>query len=331
MLTVRVTATREVSERVRVMLEAEPTVSDLVLVPAAAGGDRDLLFFDLARESANDVMQELRHAGVAEHGSIVVSEPLTVVSEDAAAAERVAPGHPADGVVWAQLSDRTQEDARPSWVFFVFLLLATLIAGVGRILDQPILIIGAMVVGPEFAPIAALCYAIVRGKRRIAGEAVLTLVAGFAAAIAIAWAVWAVVYGAGWITFTAATTGTRTAFIIEPNAWSFVIAVLAGVAGVLSLTTEKSSALVGVFISITTVPAAGTISLTMAVGAWDEALAAAVQLGINILGLLIAGTATLAVQLHVSHPLRRRLSRRWGDPRWLRRRGPGGGAGRWSL
>ncbi|GAA1467102.1 DUF389 domain-containing protein [Microbacterium thalassium] len=320
MLTVRVTATREVAERVRAVLEAEPTVSDLVVVSAeASGATRDIVFFELARENANRVMQQLRHVGVPLAGAIVVTEPLTVISDAAATAERLAPGHPADGVVWAQLSDRTQEDARPSWVFFVFLLLATLIAGVGRILDQPILVIGAMVVGPEFAPIAALCYAIVRGKRTLVGEALATLVSGFAAAVAIAWAVWAVAYAAGWITFTAATTGPRTSFIIEPSGWSFVIALLAGVAGVLSMTTEKSSALVGVFISITTVPAAGTLALTAAVGAWDEALASIVQLGVNVLGLVIAGTATLAVQLHVSRPIRRRLATRRGSLPRLRR------------
>ena len=138
MLSVRVTASREVVQDVRERLSAEPTVSDLLLVAGTGpDGDRDILFFELARESANDVMELLRTAGVPASGSIVVAEPLTVVSDAAAAAERKAPGHPADGVVWARLADQSREDARPSWVFFVFLLLATLIAGIGRVLDQP--------------------------------------------------------------------------------------------------------------------------------------------------------------------------------------------------
>ena len=212
---------------------------------------------------------------------------------------KAAPGHPADGVLWAQLADRSREDARPSWSFFAFLLLATLIAGIGRVLDQPILIIGAMVVGPEFAPLAAICYAVVRRKKGIVGMASLTLFGGFALCAAIAWGIWAVVYGLGLITYAEATSGPLTQFIIAPDAWSFVIALLAGIAGVLSLTTSKSSALVGVFISITTVPAVGTIGLTLAVGAWDEALSALVQLVVNLAGLFIAGIATLFVQLHV--------------------------------
>jgi len=221
-------------------------------------------------------------------------------------------------VLWAQLADRSREDARPSSSFFAFLLLATLIAGIGRVLDQPILIIGAMVVGPEFAPIAAICYAIVRRKRGVIGMASVTLFGGFVLSALIAWAVWAIVYAFGLITFEQATTGPMTEFIIAPDVWSFVIALLAGIAGVLSLTTSKSSALVGVFISITTVPAVGTIGLTLAVGAGDEALSALVQLAINLAGLFVAGIATLWVQLKVGRRIGLRLearrSRHAADP-----------------
>ena len=315
MLNVRVTAPHALAETLRAQLAVDPTVSNITLVPAAspdAGGD--VLFFELARENANNVMRMLRHSGVPGVGSIVVSETMAVVSDAADAAERSAPGHPADGVLWAQLADRSREDARPSWSFFAFLLLATFIAGIGRLLDQPILIIGAMVVGPEFAPVAAICYAIVRRKPKVAGMAATTLLGGFALCALIAWAVWAILYALGIFTFVQATTGPLTEFIISPDAWSFVIALLAGVAGVLSLTTSKSSALVGVFISITTVPAVGTIGLTLAVGAWDEAGSALVQLLINLAGLILAGTATLFVQLRLGRRTGRRSAQHSSGP-----------------
>lgn len=153
-----------------------------------------------------------------------------------------------------------------------------------------------MVVGPEFAPIAALCIGVARRKPQLLAPATLTLVGGFTVAAVIAWMAWTIAYATGAIDVVAATTGSATEFIIQPNVWSFVIALLAGCAGMLSLTSSKSSALVGVFISITTVPAVGTFGLTLAVGAWHEAAASAVQLGVNLVGLIIAGTITLAVQ-----------------------------------
>jgi len=311
MLDIRVTAPHDLAETVRAHLGADPTVANLAVVPGAAlDGTGDVLLFELARENADEIIGWLKQAGVPQAGSIVVSEVLTVVSDAAVAAEVAAPGHPADGVLWVQLEDQSREDARWSFSFFIFLLLATLIAGVGRVLDQPILIIGAMVVGPEFAAVAALCYGVVRRVPRIVAGAASTLVGGFAVCAVIAWAVWAIVYAAGGITYLQATTGPATDFIIAPDVWSFVIALLAGIAGVLSLTSSKSAALVGVFISITTVPAVGTIGLTAAVGAWRETLSALLQLGINVAGLLVAGVATLFVQLHLGRAVLRAVRAR---------------------
>ena len=61
-----------------------------------------------------------------------------------------------------------------------------------------------------------------------------------------------------------AEAGPLTGFIWQPDRWSFVVALLAGVAGTLSLTAGRSNALVGVFISVTTVPAAGNLALALA-------------------------------------------------------------------
>jgi uncharacterized membrane protein len=72
--------------------------------------------------------------------------------------------------------------------------------------------------------------------------------------------------------------------------------VLAGIAGVLSLTASKSGALVGVFISVTTVPAAGDMALSLALGGSDQFWESATQLGVNLLGILVAALVTLTLQ-----------------------------------
>jgi len=307
MLHVRVTAPRHVCDAVVDRIAHDPAVANLALLRGAAvHGGGDLVLFDVAREAANPVLDDLRSLGVVESGSIAISEGVEVLGDSAVRAESRAPGHPSDGVVWDEVENRARDDARLSWSFLAFLLLATLIAGVGRYLDQPILIIGAMVVGPEFAPLSAICVALVRRRPKLLGPAVTTLVAGFGLAIVVAWAIWGAANLAGAIDPVLAATGSQTDFIVKPDIWSFLIALLAGCAGILSLTSAKSSALVGVFISITTVPAAATIALTLAVGAWDEAAASAIQLGINLLGILVAGIATLFVQTLLSARLRRR-------------------------
>ena len=88
----------------------------------------------------------------------------TAVSETARRAERVAAGSPADAVVWEEVEARTSEGTELSGSFLAFMVLATMIAGVGILTDSIVLIIGAMVVGPEFGPLAALCVALVQRR-----------------------------------------------------------------------------------------------------------------------------------------------------------------------
>jgi uncharacterized hydrophobic protein (TIGR00271 family) len=87
-----------------------------------------------------------------------------------------------------------------------------------------------------------------------------------------------------------------TSFIWRPDALSFIVAFLAGVAGMLSLTTAKSGALVGVLISVTTVPAAANAAVALTYGVWDEFVGSATQLSLNLLGIIVAGTLTLTIQ-----------------------------------
>ena len=73
-----------------------------------------------------------------------------------------------------------------------------------------------------------------------------------------------------------------------------MVALLAGAAGMLSLVTSKSAALVGVFISVTTVLAAGMAVVAATIGDWDVALASAGQLAVNMIGIVIAAVLVLA-------------------------------------
>ena len=87
-----------------------------------------------------------------------------------------------------------------------------------------------------------------------------------------------------------------TDFIWRPDALSWVVGLLAGVAGMLSLTSKKSGSLVGVLISVTTVPAAANVAVAAAYGVWDEAGGSALQLVINLLAIVLAGLLTLVAQ-----------------------------------
>lgn len=152
-------------------------------------------------------------------------------------AERRTPGSSSDAVVWAQVTQRSNEDSELNWSYASFMTLATLIATIGIVLDSQILLIGAMVLGPEFGAVAALGVALVRRRFGLLALATRTLLVGFAVAIGLT-ALFAL--GAkhlGWIDLRD-VTGPRpgTDFIYSPDKWSFIVALIAGAAGVLSLT-----------------------------------------------------------------------------------------------
>lgn len=291
-----ITPADRTDEVLRIVLEC-PGAAHAVRFPGAAcSPPGDVVEFSLAREAANAVLDELRALGLKDSGAITVEQIDLSISTAAEKAEEAAPGDPEDAVVWEELAARVTTDTRLSWSYLAFLALATQIAAIGVLADQPILIVGAMVLGPEFGPVAAFCFGILRRQPRLLGTAVRTLVVGFAAAIAVTAACAGVSRLLGWITPDMLDDRPMTEFIVHPDRWSFIVALLAGIAGILSLTAGKSSALVGVFISVTTVPAAGNIAVALPLAHWHEVGASLVQLGVNLAGMVIAGVLTLLLQ-----------------------------------
>ncbi|MFF0203861.1 DUF389 domain-containing protein [Streptomyces sp. NPDC005017] len=82
----------------------------------------------------------------------------------------------------------------------------------------------------------------------------------------------------------------------SPGFFSVVVAFLAGIVGIVSLTEARGSALLGVFISVTTIPAASDIAVSPAFADWDQARGSLIQLLLNVVVLVVVGVLTLRVQ-----------------------------------
>ena len=146
------------------------------------------------------------------------------------------------------------------------MVLATLIAAVGIMTDSQILIIGAMVVGPEFGPLAGFAVAVVQRRLDLARRSFIALAVGFPVAIAASFLLTVLLRALGPAPDELSAIGhPATLFISDPNTFSVIVALLAGITGVLSLTTAKSGALIGVLISVTTIPAAANVGVAAAV------------------------------------------------------------------
>jgi uncharacterized hydrophobic protein (TIGR00271 family) len=316
MIHLRIVAPEEHAHKALELLGASPAVINVVHLHAASKKPKgDVILCDVAREDASVILSDLKELDIPRVGSIAIEQIDTAISDAAVAAEKAAPGLPSDAVVWEEVESRTSEQTELSFSFVLFMIASMQIAAVGIVLDEPILIVGAMVLGPEFGPLAAISVALVQRQASLARRSLLALAVGFP--IGTVCALLTTLF-MRWIDeFPDDFDETRhpfTDFITDPTFLSFFVAFVAGSAGVLSLTAAKSGALVGVLVSVTTIPAASNIGVAAAYGEMGNAAKAALQLGINLAGIVAAGVITLFIQRryyvarrrrHLADPMRR--------------------------
>ena len=96
-----------------------------------------------------------------------------------------APGQGADAVVWDELLARTGEDSRLTVGYQIFLTIACLLAAIGAFTDSPVTVVGAMVLGPEFGPLAAVAVGMVLRRGDLIARGVIALAVGFPLAMAV--------------------------------------------------------------------------------------------------------------------------------------------------
>ncbi|HEY5355412.1 MAG TPA: DUF389 domain-containing protein [Streptosporangiaceae bacterium] len=305
MLHVRVVSPEDVTSRLVAALTAEPGVRNLVVLPGAAHRpDGDAVQFDLRNESANAVLRQLRGLQLNTRGSVTVGEADVALAGRRNATETRRYTRREQIPVWAMVEGTIRANATYPPSFYVLLVIAGLIAAVGILTNSQILVIGAMVVGPEYYAIIAAALGFSKRDRPLVQESLTALGRGFLAAVIVTY-LFALVIRAAGVAPQPFLNGVRPVaeLINSPNIFSVIVAVLAGVAGVVSLTESRANALIGVFISITTLPAAASIGLSVAFGSWHDALGSLYQLLLNVVILIAVGAAGLSAQRVLWHRL----------------------------
>ncbi|MSX02821.1 MAG: DUF389 domain-containing protein [Actinobacteria bacterium] len=279
------------------LIESDSVANVTLIRGAAVDPEGDMITCDVASEDASYIVGDLRRMGIAELGAIDINELDASVSAGAVSAEEKAIGHPADAVIWENVSARIDNEGLLSGGMMALFAFAGVIAAIAILIDSSPIVVGAMALCPDFGPIAAFAVGAVRKDRRRARGGLLALLAGFMGAIAASF-VAVTLLKAGGIApenFTR-DTNTLAQTIAAPDGFSVVVAFCAGAAGMLSVTLGKAGALVGVAVSITTIPAAADIGLSLSYGEWGAMEGAALQLAVNIASLLVAASLMLAFQ-----------------------------------
>lgn len=299
-LHIRVVSPASLTDRLLATLTTTEGPRNLVILPRAARRPAgDAIQFDISPGPANRVLQQLRGLELDRRGSISVERVDAELTGETAPAPAGAIGSLRREVtpVWEMVDATIRGNAAYPPSFFVLLAIAGLIGSVGILTNSQILIVGAMVVGPEYDAIIAVALGLSARDRRTASEGLLALTCGFLAAIVVTFLFGLVIRGTGHApaAFLRGVTPVAT-LISSPNVFSVIVAVLAGLVGVVSLTEARANALIGVFISVTTIPAAASLGVSVAFGRWPQAQGSLLQLLLNVVLLIIVGALGLTAQ-----------------------------------
>jgi uncharacterized hydrophobic protein (TIGR00271 family) len=199
-------------------------------------------------------------------------------------------------VVWEEVEARVSESATLSISFLILMTVATMIAAIGVITDSIVLLIGAMVVSPEYGALAGICVAVVEGRIALAAKSLRAIVIGFPLGIlAAALLTWLLLIVGVAPDALVPEEHELTLFIADANWYTVIVSLLAGAVGMLALVGAKSGVLIGVLISVTTIPAAANVGVAAVYGDWDAVVGAALQLMVNLGAIVLSGIAVLWV------------------------------------
>jgi uncharacterized hydrophobic protein (TIGR00271 family) len=241
---------------------------------------------DVHPRAVDELLDDLRRLGVSD-ADLTLTRVEVLGRASGSGAEA--------GLVWEDVLGMAARNSRPIARYLAFMLAAGVIANYGVVEYNVILIVGAMAISPDLLPITAVGVGLVDRRLRLAGRAFVTRVVGMAFASAAAAASALVQSRFDLIPSSFDIDSTVLGSLTHVNNETIVVALAAGVAGMLALETRASSG-VGVAVSVTTIPAAAYLGVALGLGEKGEALGALGVLGTNVAMLVIAASSTLVLQ-----------------------------------
>ncbi len=197
-------------------------------------------------------------------------------------------------VAAAELEGQTEDLIPDHRTFLTMMVLSTIVATTGLLLDSSAIVVGAMVLAPLLGPAISASVGTVIDKSELFHRGVrlqaIGVVVGVLTATAFAWIMrTAYLVPSGF----AVTATPQIVERLSPDLLSLIVALVAGVAGILSIATGAGMALVGVMMAAALLPPAATVGIGIAWLNPGVALQSGVLLAVNLLAINFAGLVTL--------------------------------------
>ena len=267
-------------------LTTQPGVSHLVSIPQSNG--EQLVLAEVEPSDADDLLVALAARGLS-------ADQVHLIRHRTIPWQLFGPLEVDEEIIWADLVAEARASSRAAPRYLALMAVAGVLAGLSEIQANVILMVGAMAISPDLAPIVGTCIGLVGRRPRMFRRSLVSLATGLAVASAGAFSVTALLVATGRLGSVSEDAPSFIGTLLTFDITTAIVAFVAGIAAMLAFETRGSAA-VGVAISVTTIPAAAFIGVTLAAhgigGAW-QALAVLI---VNVVFLVVGGAGVLIVQ-----------------------------------
>ncbi|WP_276299920.1 TIGR00341 family protein [Halorussus lipolyticus] len=270
---------------------------DYMLTDETSGREYTAIaYFPLPTAAVQPILDKLENAGLGEDPHAVIIDAETDTSRQYEELEKRFAEENGETETIAREEIRTEaREMTPEFPTFVAMtIISSVVATAGMLLDSPAVVVGSMVIAPLIGPAMGASVGTVLGDAQLFRRGVkYQFIGGFAAIASATLFSIGVRYGFLVPPGTDILTISQVSGRLTPDFLSLAVALGAGAAGVLSLASGVSVAIVGVMIAAALVPPAAAVGIAIA---WQQPIAAVSSLVlvlVNILSINLAGLVVL--------------------------------------
>jgi len=254
-----------------------------------------IAYIPLPTNAVEPTLDSLREAGLDDDAFTVILEANSVVSRRFEALEaEYAEEEDEDRIARDELVTAAAELAPSTRTYIIMTVVSAVIATAGLLLNSAAVVVGSMVIAPLVGPAMATSVGTVVNDDEMFLRGVRLQILGLVLAIGAAFVFAFVVRHIHLVPpLEDVTTITEIGERVAPDFLTLVIAIGAGVAGIVSLTTGVSAALVGVMIAVALIPPAATVGIGLAWGQPLVSLTSGVLVLVNVLSINFSALVVL--------------------------------------
>jgi uncharacterized hydrophobic protein (TIGR00271 family) len=257
----------------------------------------DVLTIRTTNDATRTVLNVLTDLEVLDGGSILTSEPRSLISPNYQnGIERES-----NETIWDEMAFLLRRDTNLAANYLLLMALAGAVAAVGLWTNTLHIVVGAMVIAPGFEPLLRIPFGLIGGPNVLASRGVISTVAGYLL----------LVVGAALTVLMLRMVDPTASIDLTTRSWvqywsqvtgtGVVLALIAGAAGAVVVTAQRSVLSAGVMIALALIPSMTIVGMALITGNPALASQGLIRWSVEAGAVLVASTVVLGFKHLLLH------------------------------